>query len=84
MKKRYWIGGISASVAAAVAAKLLLRPKDAEWEQHRDAIFHADYSRFAEVDGIRVHYQEAGESTAPPMILVHGFATSNLVWSKPT
>lgn len=82
MKKRYWIGGISASVAAAVAAKLLLRPKDAEWEQHRDAIFHADYSRFAEVDGIRVHYQEAGESTAPPMILVHGFATSNLVWSK--
>lgn len=82
MKKRYWIGGISASVAAAVAAKLLLRPKDAEWEQHRDAIFHADYSRFAEVDGVRVHYQEAGESTAPPMILVHGFATSNLVWSK--
>jgi pimeloyl-ACP methyl ester carboxylesterase len=83
MKKRYWIGGISASaLAAAVAAKLLLRPKDAQWEQNRDAIFHADYSRFIEVDGVGVHYQEAGDSTAPAMILIHGFATSNLVWSK--
>ena len=83
MKKRYWIGGISASaLAAAVAAKLLLRPKDAEWEQNRDAIFHADYSRFLEVGGVGVHYQEAGESNAPAMILIHGFATSNLVWSK--
>lgn len=83
MKKRYWIGGISASaIAATVAAKLLLRPKDAEWEQNRDAIFHADYSRFLDVDGVRVHYQEAGDADAPPMILIHGFATSNLVWSK--
>lgn len=83
MKKRYWIGGISAAaLVASVAAKLLLRPKDADWEQHREAIFHADYSRFVEVDGVRVHYQEAGAADAPPMILIHGFATSNLVWSK--
>ncbi|HEY6230999.1 MAG TPA: alpha/beta hydrolase [Pyrinomonadaceae bacterium] len=83
MKKRYWIGGISASaLAASVAAKLLLRPKDADWEQNRDAIFHAEYSRFVDVEGARVHYQEAGNSDAPPMILIHGFATSNLVWSK--
>ena len=83
MKKRYWIGGISASaIAATVAAKLLLRPKDAAWEQNRDAIFHADYSRFLDVNGVRIHYQEAGDADAPPMILIHGFATSNLVWSK--
>jgi pimeloyl-ACP methyl ester carboxylesterase len=83
MKKRYWIGGISASaLAAAVAAKLLLRPKDAQWEQHRHAIFNADYSRFLDVEGVGVHYQEAGETSAPTMILIHGFATSNLVWSK--
>jgi pimeloyl-ACP methyl ester carboxylesterase len=83
MKKRYWFAGMSASaIAATVAAKLLLRPKDAEWEQNRDAIFHADYSRFVDVDGVRVHYQEAGDVTAPPLILIHGFATSNLVWSK--
>jgi pimeloyl-ACP methyl ester carboxylesterase len=83
MKKRYWIGGISASaLAASVAAKLLLRPRDVEWEKNRDRVFHADYSRFAEVDGVRVHYQEAGDPKAPPMILIHGFASSNLVWSK--
>ena len=81
MKKRYWIGGVSATLAAAaVAAKLLLRPKDIEWEQNRELVFHADYSRFMEVDGVRLHYQEAGDPKAPPMILVHGFAASNLVW----
>lgn len=83
MKKRYWIGGISASaLAASVAAKLLLRPRDVEWEKNREVVFHADYSRFTEVDGVRVHYQEAGEPQDPPMILIHGFASSNLVWSK--
>jgi pimeloyl-ACP methyl ester carboxylesterase len=79
MKKRYWIGGV---LAASVAAKLLLRPKDVEWEESREVVFHADYSRFTEVDGVRLHYQEAGDPNAPPMILIHGFAASNLVWSK--
>lgn len=83
MKKRYWITGLSVSaLAAAVAAKLLLRPRDLEWETNRDAVFHADYSRFVEVGGARVHYQEAGDPKNPPMILIHGFASSNLVWSK--
>jgi pimeloyl-ACP methyl ester carboxylesterase len=83
MKKRYWIGGMSASaIGAFVAAKLLLRPGDVEWEKNREAVFHAEYSRFIDVDGVRVHYQEVGEPTAPPLILIHGFAASNLVWSK--
>lgn len=83
MKKRYWIGGISISALGAfVAAKLLLRPGDVEWEKNRAAVFHADYSRFIEVDGVRVHYQEVGDPNAPPMFLIHGFAASNLVWSK--
>jgi pimeloyl-ACP methyl ester carboxylesterase len=82
MKKRYWLGGLSALAGAAVAAKLWLRPTDVEWTTNRDAVFHADYSRFAEVDGVPVHYQEAGEPSAPPLLLIHGFASSNLVWSK--
>lgn len=82
MKKRYWIGGLSASAFAVIAAKLLLRPRDVDWEKNREAIFHAEYSRFADVDGVRVHYQETGRSAAPPVILIHGFASSNLVWSK--
>jgi pimeloyl-ACP methyl ester carboxylesterase len=83
MKKRYWIGTLSATaVGVFVAAKLLLRPGDVEWEKNREAVFHAEYSRFIEVDGVRVHYQQVGEANAPPMILIHGFAASNLVWSK--
>ena len=79
MKKRYWLAGAS---VIAVAAKLLLRPRDVEWEQNRQNVFLAELSRFADVDGVRVHYQEEGETGAPVMILIHGFASSNLVWSK--
>jgi pimeloyl-ACP methyl ester carboxylesterase len=79
MKKRYWIAGIA---TAAVAAKLLARPRDVDWEKNRDAVFHAEHSRFAEVDGVSVHYQEAGRKEAPPLVLIHGFASSTLVWSK--
>jgi pimeloyl-ACP methyl ester carboxylesterase len=81
MKKRYWIGAISA-FAAFVGAKLLLRPRDVDWEKNREMIFHPEFSRFTEVDGVRVHYQEAGELSAPAIVLIHGFASSTLVWSK--
>ena len=82
MKKRYWIGGLSALAATSIAAKLLLRPRDVEWEENRTNVFHADYSRFADVDGVRVHFQEAGPADGPVVFLIHGFASSNLVWSK--
>jgi len=82
MKKRYWLGALSAAAGAAVAAKLWLRPGDVEWASNRDVVFHADYSRFAEIDGVRVHYQEAGKQDGRPLLLIHGFASSNLVWSK--
>lgn len=79
MKKRYWIAG---AVTLGVAAKLLLRPRDADWNRNRHIIFHSDHSRFADVDGVRVHYQEAGDRHAPVLVLIHGFASSTLVWSK--
>jgi pimeloyl-ACP methyl ester carboxylesterase len=79
MKKRYWIAG---AATLAVAAKLLMRPRDADWNRSRHVIFHSNHSRFVEVDGIRVHYQEAGDPKAPALVLIHGFASSTLVWSK--
>lgn len=82
MKKRYWIGGLSALAATSIAAKLLLRPRDVEWEENRSNVFHAEHSRFADVDGVRVHFQEAGPADGPVVFLIHGFASSNLVWSK--
>src|SRR5258705_6618918 len=82
MKKRYWITSFAAMVTAAGAAKLLTRPEDVDWDRNRATVFHSEHSHFVEVDGVRVHYQEAGHKTAPPLVLIHGFASSTLVWSK--
>lgn len=79
MKKRYWIAG---AATLAVAAKLILRPRDADWHKCRDVVFHSEHSCFIDIDGVRVHYQEAGDKHAPAMVLIHGFASSTLVWSK--
>ncbi|HEY2961631.1 MAG TPA: alpha/beta hydrolase [Pyrinomonadaceae bacterium] len=82
MKKRYWITGAATVATVAVAAKLLARPRDADWNKYRDVVFHSEHSRFTDIDGVRVHYQEAGAKSNPALVLVHGFASSTLVWSK--
>src|SRR6476619_7705110 len=83
MKKRYWIAGTATAAATlAVTAKLLLRPRDADWSRNRDVVFHSDHSRFVDIDGVRLHYQDAGDLKAPAVVLIHGFASSTLVWSK--
>jgi len=82
MKKRYFLAGISGAAAAALAAKLLSRPRDVDWRQNRHVVFHSDRSQFVEVDGVPIHYQEAGARNAPVLLLIHGFASSTLVWSK--
>lgn len=79
MKKRYWIAG---AATLTIAGKLLLRPRDADWEKCRGVVFHSEHSQFVDVDGVRVHYQEAGDPRAPALVLIHGFASSTLVWSK--
>jgi len=79
MKKRYLIAG---ATTAAIAVKLLSRPRAVDWEKNRETIFHVEHSRFVQVDDAEIHYQEAGDPNAPPLILVHGFASSTLVWSK--
>ena len=79
MKKRYWIAG---AATLAIAGKLLLRPRDAEWHKYRHVVFHSEHSRFIDGEGVRVHYQEAGDPKAPALVLIHGFASSTLVWSK--
>ena len=81
MKKRYLFAGASGIVAGAVATKLLIRPRDVSWPDSLDFIYHPEHSWFTTIDGARIHYQEAGDEKAPPMILIHGFISSNLVWS---
>ena len=81
MKKRYLLAGLSGVVAGAVATKLLTRPRDVSWPESLDFIYNPEYSWFTRVNGARIHYQEAGDENAPPLILIHGFISSNLVWS---
>jgi pimeloyl-ACP methyl ester carboxylesterase len=81
MKKRYLLAGLSGVVAGAVATKLLTRPTDVSWPDSLDFIYNPEYSWFTRVNGVRIHYQEAGDEQAPPIILIHGFISSNLIWS---
>lgn len=81
MKKRYLVVGAYGLAGAALAVKLLSRPRDVEWAEHAARLPHAARSKFVEVDGVRVHYQEAGELGAPPVFLIHGFCASTFVWS---
>ena len=82
MKKRYWIAGASGLAGAAVAAKLLSRPRDVEWDVYAGKFAHSKYAHVAEIDGVRVHYQETGPRDAPAIMLIHGFTAFNLVWSE--
>ena len=81
MKKRYLLAGLSGVVAGAVATKLLTRPRDVSWPESLDFIYNPEYSWFTRVNGARIHYQEAGNEKARPIILIHGFISSNVIWS---
>ncbi|MGI8494116.1 MAG: alpha/beta fold hydrolase [Pyrinomonadaceae bacterium] len=81
MKKRYLAAGAGiGAVGALVGWKMLTRAKEVNWEDFADEIHHPTHSHFAEVDGLRVHYQEFGDPTDPTLILIHGYTASTYVW----
>src|SRR5918998_6376127 len=80
MKKRYWFAGGFALAGVALAAHRLSRPRSLDWREHAERLHHPDRSRFAEVNGVRLHYQEAGDENDPAVVLIHGFLASNFVW----
>ena len=82
MKKRYLIAGAGGLAGAALTVKLLTRPVDVEWDDHAHEIHHAERSRFVDVEGVRIHFQEAGSPADPALVLIHGFTASTLVWSE--
>src|SRR5713226_6206554 len=82
MKKRYLLAGATGIVAGAVATKLLTRPRDVSWSDSINFIYHAEHSWFTTVNGARIHYQEAGDEKAPPILLIHGFISSTLIWNE--
>ena len=61
---------LTLALSAAFAAFWYSRPEELSFEEHRALVPHAEASRFAEVGGVRVHYQERG--SGPALVLIHG------------
>src|SRR5215204_1187520 len=68
------------AVGTAVAVKMLTRAQSVNWDDIVDLVPHAENSRFVQVDGARVHYQEFGDTARPTIILIHGYTASLYVW----
>lgn len=71
---------LGGAAGAAIAVKMLTRANTVRFEDVRHLVPHSDRSRFVNVDGIRVHYQEFGDETRPAMLLIHGYTASSYVW----
>ena len=82
MKKRNLALAVGGATVAAVAVKLLTRADTVAWEDVADKVAHAEYSQFIQVDGARVHYQEFGDASKPPIVLIHGYTASVYVWKS--
>ena len=80
MKKRNLALAFVGAASAAVAVKLLTRADSVKWDEVADKVMHSDHSHFINVDGARVHYQEFGDATKAPIILIHGYTASVYVW----
>lgn len=82
MKKRDLVIGIAAAIGAGVVVKMLTRAKTVNWDDISDAVVHSNHSGFVNVDGARVHFQEFGDRSGQPVILIHGYSASVYVWRE--
>jgi len=53
-------------------------PYDLSFNELRAGVPYQAYSSFAEVDGVRIHYQDKGNGT--PLVLIHGYTSSVYSW----
>ena len=67
-------------VIATVALSVFwfARPADVSFDEVRASVPHSDYSHFADIDGVPIHYQEKGTGT--PLVLIHGYTSSTYSW----
>jgi pimeloyl-ACP methyl ester carboxylesterase len=81
MKKLLKIGlALIVVVAVALAIFWFARPADVSFDEVRASVPNSDYSHFADIDGIRIHYQEKG--TGPPLVLIHGYTSLTYTWRE--
>lgn len=67
-------------VVAVIALTIFwfARSADVSFDEARASVPNSEYSRFADIDGVRIHYQEKGAGT--PLVLLHGFTSSTYSW----
>lgn len=82
IKKRYLLAGLGALASAGITWKLYSRERETSWEKHVDALPYAEHSKFVEVDGVRIHYQEFGATSAQPVLMIHGYSASTYTWNQ--
>ena len=54
------------------------RPYDVDFDEARSKVPFAEYSHFANLGEVKIHYQEKG--TGVPLLLIHGFTSSTFSW----
>ena len=64
--------------AFALTVFWFVRPADVSFDEVRASVPNSDYSHFADIDGVRIHYQEMGAGT--PLVLIHGYTSSTYSW----
>ncbi len=76
-----WLAALGgAALAGGVAWQYLKRPQDVRWMDCVGELPYPEASRFAVVDGARLHYQDFGELGAPALLLLHGYCSSSYTW----
>ncbi len=70
--------GLVVILTIAFAIFWFSRPLDISFEELKRTIPHAEDSKFANIGGVRLHYQEKGEGI--PLVLIHGYASSTYSW----
>lgn len=80
MKLRNLALGLTGAVGAAVAVKMLTRAASVSWDDVSGQVEHSANSHFVKVDGVRIHFQEFGNSGDQPLLLIHGYTASTYVW----
>ncbi|HUS10494.1 MAG TPA: alpha/beta fold hydrolase [Pyrinomonadaceae bacterium] len=72
---------VLALIVVAVIALTIFwfsRPSDLSFDELRAGIPHEAYGHFADIDGVRIHYQDKGTGT--PLVLIHGYTSSTYSW----
>lgn len=70
--------GLVVVMAVAFTVFWFARPADVSFAEVRASVPNSEYSHFADIDGVRLHYQEKGTGT--PLVLIHGFSSSTYSW----